>query len=166
MPRRRSLADRERDAQAVDLKRRGLNHDQIAAQLGFKSRSSAWEAVRRGIADSHQHSGPEVMQMQLDRLDDYRRAALRILHGKHIAHSNGRVMFDPDTDKPLTDPLPSLHAIDKLLKIDDAENKLRDLYPPAKSRVEVITTDMVEAKIMELEADLATNDPAPHPRPT
>ena len=33
MPRRRSVADRDRDARAVDLRRRHLNYQQIAVEM-------------------------------------------------------------------------------------------------------------------------------------
>lgn len=158
MPRGRSIQTRERDAQAVELRRNGLTHRQIADQLGYKSPASVHEAIQRGLKDCYRESGPEVLQLQLDRLDHYRRTALRILTARHLAHSNGRVVINPLDDKPVTDPLPILHALDRLLRIDQEISKLRDLYPASKSRVEVITRDMVEDKILALEAELAGND--------
>jgi hypothetical protein len=154
---------RERDAQAVELRRNGLTHRQIAEQLGYKSPASVHEAIRRGLKDCYRESGPEVLQMQLDRLETYRRQAMRILAGKHIAHSNGRVVINPQDGKPVMDPMPVLHALDRLVRIDTEVNKLRDLYPAAKSRVEVVTIDMIEDEITTLERELAVNDPAANP---
>lgn len=163
MPRGRSIATRERDAQAVELKRNGLTHRQIADQLGYKSPASVHEAISRGLKDCYRESGPEVLQMQLDRLEMYRRHALRVLTGKHIAHSNGRVVINPADGKPVLDPMPVLHALDRLVRIDQEVNKLNDLYPASKSRVEVVTRDMIEDEIRDLEQALASNDPAGHP---
>lgn len=163
MPRGRSIQTRERDAQAVDLRRNGLTHRQIADQLGYKSPASVHEAIQRGLRDCFREAGPEVLQMQLDRLETYRRHAMRVLTGRHIAHSNGRVVINPVDGKPVQDPMPALHALDRLVRIDQEVNKLNDLYPPAKSRVEVVTHDMVEQSIAELEQELAANDPAGHP---
>jgi hypothetical protein len=47
MPRARTPAGHARDAQALELRRRGLTYEQIAAQLGFPTPQSAWQAVRR-----------------------------------------------------------------------------------------------------------------------
>lgn len=160
MPRGRSIQTRERDAQAVELRRNGLTHRQIAEQLGYKSPASVHEAIQRGLKDCYRESAPEVLQLQLDRLETYRRHAMRILAGKHLAHSNGRVVISPLDEKPVLDPMPVLHALDRLIRIDAEINKLRDLYPPAKSRVEVVTRDMIEAEIEDLEQELAANDPA------
>lgn len=166
MPRGRSIETRERDAQAVELRRNGLTHRQIAAQLGYKSPASVHEAIQRGIQDGHRESTAEVLQLQLDRLEMYRRTALRVLAARHYAHSNGRLITLPDTNgesRPVLDHMPILHALDRLLRVDQEINKLRDLYPAAKSRVEVITRDQVEESITALERELAGNDPAGHP---
>jgi hypothetical protein len=163
MPRGRSIQTRERDAQAVDLRRNGLTHRQIATQLGYKSPASVHEAIRRGLQDLHHEAADGLFAMQMDRLDMYRRAALRVLTAKHIAHSNGRVVLYPKTGEPVSDHMPVLHALDRLLRIEAEVNKMNDLYPAAKSRVEVITRDQVEESITALERELAANDPAGHP---
>ena len=163
MPRGRSIQTRERDAKAVDLRRNGLTHRQIAEQLGYKSPASVHEAISRGLKDCYGESAGELFKIQMDRLDAYRRAALRVLTAKHIAHSNGRVVIDPRSQQPVADHMPVLHALDRLVRIEQEVAKLNDLYPAAKSRVEVITRDQVEESITALERELAANDPAGHP---
>lgn len=162
MPRRRSAETMERDHQAYDLFRRGLSYRQIAAQQGYRSHNAAFEAVRRAAREavSDPLEQAEARQAFLDRFQDYRRAAQRVLTARHyVTTQSGKVVTGPDGG-PLLDDDPVLRALDRLVKIDDIEARLRDLYPPAKSKVEVITSDMIESKITELEAQLALNDPA------
>jgi hypothetical protein len=160
MPRRRSIETMDRDAQAADLYRKGLNYRQIAAQMGWKNQASAFEAVRRSAADASREANAEVLQILLDRLQDYRRAAWRVLSATHVVTSaSGKIIRD-ENGHALTDHMPVLHALDRLHRYDIEEAKLRDLYPAAKSRVEIITSDTVEANIALLESQLAVNDPA------
>ena len=57
MPRRRSVADRDRDARAVELRRRHLNYRQIATEMGYAAQSGAYLAVQRGLARHGQRRG-------------------------------------------------------------------------------------------------------------
>lgn len=160
MPRRRSAETMEKDAQAYDLFRRGLSYRQIAAQVGWKSPRSAVEAVRRGARENAVDplEAAEARQAFLDRFQDYRRAAQRVLACKHyVTTQTGRVVLGLD-GQPLVDDDPVLRALDRLLKIDDTELRLRDLYPAAKSRVEVITEDAVDAEMAALARAVADND--------
>jgi hypothetical protein len=130
--------------------------------MGYKSPASVQDAIKRGLRDSYRESTNELLQMQLDRLEMYRRNALKVLAAKHYAHSNGRMITMAD-GSPVLDHMPVLHAIDRLVRIDQEVNKLNDLYPASKSRVEVITCDMIEEEIAGLEKELSVNDPAGHP---
>lgn len=164
MPRRPSVDVLERDAQAADYYRRGLTYRQIAAQMGYRSPQSVGEAIRRharySVTDAM--SGPEALQMMLDRLQDYRRLAWRVATTRHYAVTqSGNVVLHPETGAPLQDDSPVLAALDRLLRFDDHEAKLTGSYAPVRSRVEVVTADMIDAQIADLEAELAAND-APH----
>jgi hypothetical protein len=162
MPRRRTIADRDRDAAAVELRREHLNFRQIATQLGFASPSSAYEAVQRGLADMRQEASDEVKQMELDRLDDIARGLHRVFVTPHfvVSAATGKVARHPDTDEVLIDDGPVIQAGAALLRVMERRAKLLGLDAPARSRVEVITSDMIEAQIADLEAQLAVNDPA------
>jgi hypothetical protein len=160
MPRRRSAETMEKDAQAYDLFRRGLSYRQIASQVGWKSPRSAVEAVRRGARENAVDplEAAEARQAFLDRFQDYRRAAQRVLAARHyVATQTGRIVAGPD-GQPLVDSDPNMRALDRLLKVDDMELRLRDLYPAAKSRVEVITEDAVDAEMAALARAVADND--------
>jgi hypothetical protein len=177
MPRRRDVTTMERDHKAYDLFRRGLSYRQIAAQLEYKSHSAAFDAVRRAAKDNAVDplEAAAARQVFLDRFQDYRRSAQRVLNATHyVTSQSGKLVYGPGADpQPLLDGDPVLRALDRLTKIDDMELKLRDLYPAAKSRVEVITEDAVDAECARLVAEIdereaaaadpgaAREDPAP-----
>lgn len=164
--RRRSAQTMERDARAYDLFRRGLSYRQIAAELGV-SHQTAFDAVRRAARDNATDplEAAAARQVFLDRLQDYRRSAQRVLSTRHYAHTQaGKLVYGPPgpDGKPqlLTDDAPVLQALDRLLKIDDMELRIRDLYPAVKSRVEVITEDAVDAECARLVAEIAEREAA------
>jgi hypothetical protein len=165
MPRRRSVVTRENDIRAIDLRRRGLTYEQIATQMGFRATSSAYEAVQRGLAEAFREEAGALTQMEAERLDALRRLFERIAATKHYAVSlgSGKVIMDPaNPGQPLTDDGPAMAAGLALLRVSESWRKLKGLDAPAKSRVEVVTADVIESEITRLEADLAANDPV-HP---
>ena len=104
MPRRRSAATQERDAKALDLRRRHLNYRQIANELGWASTNAAYEAVQRGLADTQSEASDEVRRMELERLDDIARGFQRVFATRHyIASATGKIARHPDTHEPLVD---------------------------------------------------------------
>lgn len=159
MPRRRSAETMERDHRAYDLFRRGLSYRQIGAELGF-SHQAASDAIRRAAKDnaSDPLEQADARQAVYDRLQDYRRAAQRVLNARHyVVSQGGKLVLGPDGN-PLADGDPVLRALNTLIKIEQEENRLRDLYPPLRSRVEVITEDMVDGEIARLTAELGEAD--------
>lgn len=160
MPRRRTAEQMEADARAYDLFRRGLSYRQIAREQGWKTPSAAFDAVRRAARDNAADpiESAEARQLFLDRLQDYRRAAQRVLSTRHwVTTQAGNVATGPD-GQPLPDDEPALRALDRLLKIDDTELRLRDLYPAAKRVVEVITEGAVDAEIARLLTEMDERD--------
>lgn len=157
---RRTLEAMERDAQAADLYRRGLTYRQIATQMGWRSPSAAFGAVRRAARDSAKDplAQAEALALILDRLQDYRRLAWRVATTAHyVTTQSGKLVTGPDGN-PLRDDAPVLASVDRLLKLDQEEARLRDLYPAAKSRVEVITEDAVDAELKRLAEEIAQAD--------
>lgn len=164
MPRRRrTVAQMERDARAVEYRRRGLTYRQIASEMGWKNQASAWEAVQRGLADSILEPAAEVKQLELERLDEYQRHVLRVLASSHIVVSQGVVVTHPDTGRPVTDHGPVLQAIDRLIKISERRAKLLGLDAPARARIEIIDDEIAAAMQRDLERQLAeiTGDQPP-----
>lgn len=161
MPARRSAEQMQRDQRAYDLFRRGLSYRQIATEVGYKTPSAAHTAVRRAARDNATDplDAAEQRQAFLDRFQDYRRTAQRVLTTRHYATSHaGHLIPLPGGAGHLTDDTPVLHALDRLLKIDDMELRLRGLYPPARARVEVVTEDMLDAEIARLATEIGERE--------
>lgn len=156
MPRRRSAETIERDQQAYDLFRKGHSYRQIGAVLGV-SHQSAFDAVRRAARDnaSDPLEQAEARQAFLDRFQDYRRHAYKVLTATHyVTTQSGKLVEGPHGDY-LLDDSPVLSALDRLMKIDDTELRVRDLYPPARSRIEVVDDDVARALADEAEREFA-----------
>lgn len=157
MPRRRSTETMEKDAKAYDLYRRGLSYQQICIELGYASKSSAQDAVRRAAKENAVDpiESAEARQVALDRLQDYRRAMQRILAARHYqATQGGKLITGPDGN-PMLDTGPWVSAMGQLRWIEQEDNRLRDLYPPTRSRVEVVDEDIARALVDQMEAELA-----------
>lgn len=156
MPRRRSAETIERDQRAYDLFRRGLSYRQIGAELGI-SHQSAFDAVRRAARDNAMDplEAQAARQVFLDRFQDYRRSAQRVLAARHyVTVQSGKIVTGPD-GQPLVDDDPVLRALDRLAKIDDMEIRLRDLWPATRSRIEVVDDDVARALADEAEREFA-----------
>jgi transposase-like protein len=154
---RRSAKTMERDHKAYDLFRRGLSYRQIAAELGV-SHQTAFDAVRRAAKDNAASPLEQAAgrQAALDRLQDYRRAAQKVLMGRHYQVSQaGKTVAGPD-GKPLIDPDPSLRALGQLKWIEQEDNRLHDLYPPSRARIEVVDDDVARALVDQMEAEIAS----------
>jgi len=161
MPRRRSVADRDRDARAVELRRRHLNYGQIATEMGYADPSGAYQAVQRGLNDMATDAGAEVKQLELDRLDDIARGFQRIFATKHyvVSVGAGKVVMDPaKPGVPLVDDAPVIQAGLALLRVMERRAKYLGLDAPAQSRVEVISETTVDAEIKRLESEMAGRD--------
>lgn len=157
MPARRTAEQMERDQRAYDLFRRGLSYRQIAAELGYKAISGAHTAVRRAARDnaSDPLDAEEQRQAFYDRFQDYRRAAQRVLTTRHyVTNQAGKLIDGPDGGY-LLDDAPVLAALDRLVKVDDTEIRLRGLYPPTKARIEVVDDDVARALADEMEREIA-----------
>jgi transposase-like protein len=157
MPARRTAAQMEKDARAYDLFRRGLSYRQVAAEMDWKSPNAAFEAVRRAARDNAADplEQAEARQAALDRLQDYRRAMQRILAARHYKSTeSGKTATGPD-GKPLADTAPWTTAMGQLRWIEQEDNRLRDLYPPSRARIEVADDEVIRALVDQTEAQIA-----------
>lgn len=160
MPRRRTIADQDRDAQAVELRRRHLNYRQIAAQMGYQDASGAHRAVERGLADARQEASEAVKQLELDRLDDIARGFQRVFATRHyvVSTATGKVARHPETGELLVDDAPVINAGLALVRVMERRSKYLGLDAPARARIEVITEDVVDAECRRLAAEIAERE--------
>jgi hypothetical protein len=119
-----------RDAQAAELRAKGRTYQQIADELGYGDKRTAYEAVERALKDVVREPGTAVLYFELERLDaelerldDLEVSARKVLTNRHIMVNNGRVILHPDTEQPMEDDGPVLQAIDRLIKIEDARRR-------------------------------------------
>jgi hypothetical protein len=157
MPRRRSAETMERDAEALALFRDGLSYRQIAGKLGWRNQASAFQAVRRAIADHHLLSSPEKRGLEEERLDSLVRLFDRVARSEHLAFSSsGSVVLHPETGTPLIDDAPVVQAGLALLRVSESRRKLRGLDAPRQ--VEVRTIDEIDARLLRLADEMDAVD--------
>lgn len=121
----------QRYAEAARLRTLGYSNGQIASMVpGFSSAKAVSEAISTVIRATLREPGPELIQMELRRLDaqlvrlnTLEEAAQKVLDARHITVNNGRVILHPETDEPMEDDGPVLQAIDRLVKIENARNQ-------------------------------------------
>lgn len=158
----RTIASIEQDFRALELRREGLDYRTISERLGH---SSDWasRAVRRALALTISETSDEVREIEIRRLEGYIPHALKVLNGRHLVVNQGKVIMDPDSGEPLTDPMPALYALDRLLKISESIREFRGLNAPRRSVSEVITVDAIQAEILRVRAELRASDLAELP---
>jgi hypothetical protein len=145
----------ERHAEAVRLRSEGHTYDEIARQLGYRDKATAYNAVQRTLTRAVREPADEVRQIELVRLDSLWMHAMKVLASPHVTVSNGRVVMVEDRAgqaHPVPDDAPVLQAIDRLLRIMERRAKLLGLDAPAK--VEVMSLDRIDQAIAELEREL------------
>lgn len=149
----RTLEGAERDAEAARLKSRGLSYSQIARNLSYETASGAYKAVQRALAAVPAEDVDELRRIQSEQIDALTAKAIEVLESTHYAHTvHGDLVRGPDGE-PMIDSMPTLHAIDRLLRLAERRAKLMGLDAPA--RHEVTTLDYLDAQIRDAAAELA-----------
>jgi hypothetical protein len=176
----RTAASARRDHKAAELHGQGWTYARIAAELGFASKGKAHEAVMRAYAEIPTEEASQARQADLDRIDRLIEQAWEVMLTPHLTVNNGKVIrqfvgLETDEDgierldmdgKPIPvfadvlDDGPRLAAVNTIKGLLERRARIFGYDAPAKSRVEVITADMIESQIADLESQLARNDPA------
>ena len=147
----RTIAQRNREARALNLRKGGFSYDAIAAELGYADRSGAYRAIQRALARTLSEPADELRKLEVERLDDLWRRTQVILATRHAVLYQG-------ADTGFDDPGPRLKAIEVGIRVMERRAKLLGLDAPVKTRVEVITEDVVDAEIKRLEAELGERE--------
>lgn len=130
----RSLETAQRDAEACRLRARNLSYAEIATELGYDSKSSAYEAVQRALRDTVQEPADELRQLELLRLDELALKARGVMETTHYMVDKGTVVLWGG--EPVVDDGPVLAAIDRLLKVQERRAKLLGLDAPQRVSVD------------------------------
>jgi hypothetical protein len=127
-----TVALRERDRNAAQLREDGWHWAAIAEHLGYASPGAAHTAVKRMLDRIPVEAVAELRATENQRLAAARKAALDILRRRHIAVSQGRLVYETvdGVEKPVEDDAPALKALEVLVKIDEAVRKLNGLDSP------------------------------------
>jgi hypothetical protein len=160
MPSHRTDEQRQKDFEALRLKREHLSWEQIARRMGWSQGSVAARAVSRALSEVPTQDIEEVRKVEIERLDELAMRAKVIMLRRHYAISaNGRAAVHPETGEVLEDDGPSLQALDRLLRIQERRARLLGL--DAAQKYEVRTVDDLDARLSALAEQLAANDPVP-----
>jgi hypothetical protein len=133
------------------LRIEGYSYRAIAEHLGLTLKTVEL-GVQRAIRRIPHENAEELLTIELERLDEAYRRCQVIVDAAHVTVSNGRlVMMD---GVPIPDDAPVLAAVDRMLKISDRRSKLLGLDAPVRSRVEVVTDDMAQQLISQMQAEI------------
>lgn len=163
-----------RDAEAAALRAKGRSFQQIADELGLASKGHAHDAVTRAFRDIPYEGAEDARRLDLERIDRLIEQAWAVMEREHVTVSQGRVVgkqigWQRDDDgeilrdgegaplplyEDVLDDGPALAAIREIRGLLERRAKIVGYDAPAKSRIEVVTADMIEAEIMRLEAEL------------
>lgn len=143
------------DARAAELRSEGLSYSAIAREMGWASKSSAYDAVQRAFRATLTEPADQARAVELARLETLHDAALGVLQRRHLTVSHGRIITvkdDDGHDVPLIDDGPVLQAIDRIVRISESRRKLLGLDAPA--RVD-LTMEAIDAALAEADDELA-----------
>jgi hypothetical protein len=176
-----SIETAARDFEAAELRVRGRSLQQIADELGYASPGHVHDGIMRAFAALPSGEAEDAKRLDLERIDRLIAKAWDVMERAHVAWSNGQVVrrrtgeyelddegFERLDDKGNRIPLyeevlddgPLLSAIDRIERLIGRRARIFGYESPARSRIEVVTPETVEAHIAALEAELARNDPA------
>lgn len=177
----RSLKTAQRDHAALDLKVKGWSLQRIADELGYASKGAVHNGIRRAFQDIPTPEAADEKRLDLERIDRLIEAAWEVLEREHVAYSNGQVIrrrtgdverdddgFERLDDKGKTIPVyeevlddgPLLASIDRIRSLLERRAKIIGYDAAARSRIEVITEDVVDAELKSLAEEIAAHDRA------
>lgn len=116
---------------------------EIALHVGLKTEGAVKKAIERALKDVQSPAVAELRAQQQSIIDVMKSVALDIMARDHVAHSNGRVIYDMesgiDSDghaTPVLDDGPKLSAIGQLRQLLEREAKLHGTDSPIRTVVE------------------------------
>src|SRR5579859_4395978 len=156
--RRRTLAQMDKDAEALALFCQGKTYREISGDLGWKNPTSAFNAVKRAIADRQKDAfaGAEDFALAVARIQRTIAYHEQVMATRHYAVSTtGKVVTDPETGLPMLDPGPGQRSAAELRHLYAELAKLQGTYAPTKARQTIIPEDVVDQEIAQLAKEIA-----------
>lgn len=143
---------RSKHLEAARLRALRFSLDQIAEQLGYVDRRSAWHAVKAGQELIVREPHEDMVLLDLTELDEMAQNAWRVLRNTHYVVDRGEVVTWEG--QPLKDDGPILTAIRTLLEVQQRRAKLVGLDAPKRLEVSDGLPDLDRA-VQDLAAELA-----------
>jgi len=125
----RAIKTTERDRTAAQLREDGVGWLVIAERLGYASPGHAHQAVQKLLDRIPVEAVEALRKSENARLDAARAAALDVLRRRHVAVSNGQLVYE-DKDgrqRPVEDDAPALKALEVIVRISERMAKLNGL---------------------------------------
>ena len=107
--------------EALKLRREGKTYQQIADLIGYSGKSMAYREVQAALHETIREAGPEVRELEVQRLD--------LLVEKLLPYALGSAEEQ--------EGVPSLHTVDRLLKVMERRAKLLGLDAPVRQDITV-----------------------------
>lgn len=126
-------------------------YQEIANALGLSSKSTAHDAVQRGLRVSReiaQATAEQARSAHRARLEFAHEAAMAVLEAEHITVSNGRIVVLDG--HPVTDYDPILRTLDRIVKISESLRRLDGLDQPIKVDATVAETSQQDIELQEM----------------
>ncbi len=148
------LEVRDRESLALRLRREGHDYGDIARQVGWSSESTAREAVQRCLRRRIEPDVEVLRNIEDEKLVQLERECWAVIRDRHLLYQWGRPVRNEHGEQML-DPEPKLKAVSALVRIQERRARLFGLDAPVKRIVEVITAEMIDALIADLDAQTA-----------
>ncbi len=145
---------RDREALALRLRREGHDYGEIAQQVGWRSESTARDAVQRALRRRVEPDVEVLRNIEDDKLAEMERVCWAIIRADHWAYSWGKPVLDEHGNR-MQDPEPRLKAINTLVRLQERRARLFGLDAAAKRMIGVVSGEMVEESIADLDAQAA-----------
>ena len=131
----KAIKANEMSVKAVELRKAGATYEMIAQQLGYSSKSTAFNAVNRVMQSTKREAGKEAFEIELRRLDD-------LFMSLWPSARSGE-----------------LGAVDRCLRIMESRRKMLGLDAPEKSQQQImqvirVSYEDVQFKPEEFEEDV------------
>lgn len=155
--RRRTLAQMDKDAQTLAYHLQAKSYTEIMALQGYKSKSGVTLAIKRAIADRQKDAFEQIEDFAvaiagIQRLIAYHEGVMARTF--YLTSTTGKLVYGPDGE-PMIDPAPGQRSADAVRHLRIELAKLQGTYAPTRSKVDVVTDDVVQREIDQLAKEIA-----------